>query len=370
MHDRQCGHLRTPFRILERAKADNVQGRSAQTAIAMSTFHLSTLPTRSSRLSHLRALLASSPEHIVLIDRSTPEGWAAIAEARAYILGLPLPPLDQAKGSKSKSKGKSPRSYADVLEQASEPEQEQKSQGHGYHVLAPCPHDGICPILASSSGDVCSFSQRLQRPAFLRRTKHAQRGEEDMGYTYVVFSKGERPRTATHAEAGGAEAGAVEGADGSSGNSSSRGAGNGRDESSPTRSQGKDRANGRIGGVGREELEKARAKMKGKSVLREVEGGEYEMVSMAELQGSLPLHLHQGMGKVGEESEDGEVPVAMVDHESLRREAYSWPRLVAPPIKRSGHVVMDVCSANGTSCASPLTLCTVQALDLLSRPSS
>ena len=185
-----------------------------------------------------------------------------------------------------------------------------------------------------------------------------------MGYTYVAFSKGERPATAIHARAG--EADAAEEPSGIS----SRGAGNGQDDSSAARSEGKDSANGRMGGVGREELEKERAKMKGKSVLREVEGGEYEMVSMAELQGSLPLHLQQVMSKADKEMDDGEVPVAMVDHESLRKEAYSWPRLVAPPIKRSGHVVMDVCSANGTSCASPLTLCTVQAQGMLSRPSS
>lgn len=32
---------------------------------------------------------------------------------------------------------------------------------------------------------------------------------------------------------------------------------------------------------------------------------------------------------------------------ALRHEAYSWPRLVFPPIKRSGHIIIDGCTAEG-----------------------
>lgn len=32
---------------------------------------------------------------------------------------------------------------------------------------------------------------------------------------------------------------------------------------------------------------------------------------------------------------------------ALRREAYSWPRLVFPPLKRSKHVILDSCTAEG-----------------------
>lgn len=38
-----------------------------------------------------------------------------------------------------------------------------------------------------------------------------------------------------------------------------------------------------------------------------------------------------------------------VDQEDLRKEAYYWPRLVYPPLKRSGHVVMDTCHPSGES---------------------
>jgi hypothetical protein len=31
----------------------------------------------------------------------------------------------------------------------------------------------------------------------------------------------------------------------------------------------------------------------------------------------------------------------------LRGEAYRWPRLVFPPLKKSGHVILDACTAEG-----------------------
>lgn len=34
-------------------------------------------------------------------------------------------------------------------------------------------------------------------------------------------------------------------------------------------------------------------------------------------------------------------------NEALRREAFSWPRLVFPPLKRNGHIIMDSCTAEG-----------------------
>lgn len=31
----------------------------------------------------------------------------------------------------------------------------------------------------------------------------------------------------------------------------------------------------------------------------------------------------------------------------MKAEAFHWPRLVLPPLKKSGHIVMDVCSPSG-----------------------
>jgi len=35
--------------------------------------------------------------------------------------------------------------------------------------------------------------------------------------------------------------------------------------------------------------------------------------------------------------------------QSLRQEAFHWPRLIFPPLKRSGHVVLDCCAPEGKS---------------------
>jgi ribosomal protein RSM22 (predicted rRNA methylase) len=35
------------------------------------------------------------------------------------------------------------------------------------------------------------------------------------------------------------------------------------------------------------------------------------------------------------------------DTTHFEMEAYHWPRLINPPLKRGGHVIMDVCSSSG-----------------------
>jgi ribosomal protein RSM22 (predicted rRNA methylase) len=67
--------------------------------------------------------------------------------------------------------------------------------------------------------------------------------------------------------------------------------------------------------------------------------GDYEMVTL------------QG------EEEDLQTPRQWADDDlshnemqaALRGQAYQWPRLVYPPMKRSGHVVMDTCHPSGES---------------------
>lgn len=32
----------------------------------------------------------------------------------------------------------------------------------------------------------------------------------------------------------------------------------------------------------------------------------------------------------------------------LRRDAYHWPKLIVPPLKRAGHIILDSCTPEGT----------------------
>lgn len=174
---------------------------------------------------------------------------------------------------------------------------------------------------------VCGFSQRLQRPSFVRRTKHSGQGHEDMGYSYIVVRRGPRP-------------------------------------SNPGTTVG------RVGPIGRVALEK-------------------ELESQIPVK-ELVLHSEPESARPGEElnssvdedpteiqaSEEPAIPAATrpvkeldssVDEDSteiqaseepatpaaldaaLRLEAYNWPRLIFPPLKKSGHIILDGCTPEGKS---------------------
>jgi hypothetical protein len=159
-----------------------------------------------------------------------------------------------------------------------------------------CPHDRGCPIHWSDVGKgklVCGFSQRMERPSFVRRTKHSGIGHEDIGYSYVVIRRGPRP-------------------------------------SIP------DVKVGRLGEVGRRQIQSEGAK--GQPVELELDDGS----SVA------PTQLANAIVPPEEITEPSTPSPAEIDS-LLQAESFHWPRLVFPPLKKSGHVVMDVCAPSGTS---------------------
>eukprot|EP00834_Sanchytrium_tribonematis_P008345 NODE_950_length_2933_cov_0.834157.p1 type:complete len:341 gc:universal NODE_950_length_2933_cov_0.834157:1003-2025(+) len=64
-------------------------------------------------------------------------------------------------------------------------------------VLAPCTHNGICPlhnILPNERKSWCHFAQRTVRPEFTKLTKHSIHDCEDTKFTYLIISKFVQPQ--------------------------------------------------------------------------------------------------------------------------------------------------------------------------------
>lgn len=230
--------------------------------LAITAFSLSALPTDVHRKEVIKQMWASGAETIVVLDHANKEGFASVLAARHGI-------LDLAKKSDDWDDVKVELS-PEALQQESEP----------VHIVAPCPHEHECPLLGSKLH--CSFSQRIQRPAFVRRTKHSGVGHEDVKYSYVVIRRGTRPATV------------------------------------PLTS-----TLGREGRLSR--IEHAKNNPDTREVV---------------LDGS-------GEGELAPKAEPPAVDQDPELDDKLRQEAYSWPRLVFPPLKNGGHVILDVCANHG-----------------------
>ncbi|KAF8079067.1 mitochondrial small ribosomal subunit Rsm22-domain-containing protein [Lyophyllum atratum] len=248
---------------------DQIRRSEGHDAVALSAFMLTSLATPQMRKALVKEMWTSGAHVMVLIDHNTSAGFEAIAEARQVLLDM----------------GR--REFEDV-----------ESPGMGSHVVAPCPHDGACPLHhPGSTRLVCGFSQRMQRPSFVRKTKHSGVGHEDIEYSYVVIRRGARPLPTTT-------------------------------------------YSGRVGEVGRRALDKdasSRAPMKELKL-----HSEHEALAGAAMEEAPAVASEILLAEAKTE------PVSQTElEEALRLESYSWPRLVFPPLKKSGHIILDSCTAEG-----------------------
>jgi hypothetical protein len=129
----------------------------------------------------------------------------------------------------------------------------------------------------------------------MRLTKHSGVGHEDIEYSYVVVRRGPRPIPGPIMM-------------------------------------------GRIGEVGRRSI----AQEASRKPLRELTIHDETTVEEFPPTTPPPTTTEVGSSVEPESPENFE--------EALRLESFSWPRLVFPPLKRSGHIILDSCTAEGKAC--------------------
>jgi len=102
------------------------------------------------------AVLTSAVQHgqvVAVIEPGTPAGYRRILEARRHLLAA------------------------------------------GMNILAPCPHEGGCPMEAAAD-DWCHFAARINRGSAHRSLKGGSLSHEDEKFAYVVASRTRFPRAA------------------------------------------------------------------------------------------------------------------------------------------------------------------------------
>ncbi|KAG6911344.1 hypothetical protein DXG01_001015 [Tephrocybe rancida] len=223
---------------------DHMHRSVGHDTIAMSAFMLTSLPTSQHRKSLVKEMWDSGAHVMVLIDHNTTAGFEAIAESREFLLNMGRKEME------------------DV-----------EAEGwpiRGSHVVAP----------------------RMQRPSFVRKTKHSGVGHEDIEYSYVVIRRGPRPTSSTNNA-------------------------------------------GRVGEVGRRALDKETSSL-----------APVKELKLDSEHGTLSDDIVEDTPAMATDSLIAETKVSQEElEEALRLESYSWPRLVFTPLKKSGHIILDSCTS-------------------------
>ncbi|KFK32955.1 hypothetical protein AALP_AA6G311300 [Arabis alpina] len=148
--------------------------------LVIASYVLGEIPSLKDRITVVRQLWDLTDDLLVLVEPGTPHGANIISQMRSHILWM-----ENRKMRKLGDKMKKNEAVKDVLDLKL-----------GAHIVAPCPHDGKCPL--QNTAKYCHFVQRLQRTSSQRSYKRTKgvplRGFEDEKFSFVVFKRGQRPR--------------------------------------------------------------------------------------------------------------------------------------------------------------------------------
>lgn len=371
----------------------SVQGHS----FVVASYVLAELRTPAERRKTVEALWARTTGVLLLVEPGTPVGSANIREARTQILAT-------VKSTEPLTEG----TLTGETDQAAERigiGTGCAARQAGAHVVAPCPHDGGCPMDGTDSW--CHFAQRFRRTVAQKRSKTLEGGQkprdyQDERFSYVALRRGPRPAAVgTHITKGSAAA-AMEAANVTMPVDAAGLASTGsdeeeiseaeeepmeppseealalimqsiRDENSDDDEDSDEEATDRAAFL--EEVAKHSMQSRAPPVpaiavpsavtdtpnsaqtTDIVQGGGDPPQIVTFISDTAAFTGGQSVEESDEEEEeenDGEPPpLSPRDIEAAVAASGSWSRVIRPPRKKRGHVVLDLCSANGPGGKGP-----------------
>lgn len=253
-------------------KSNYKKSDESENIIAMTTFTLSEINNSIDRRELITRLWKSEADIIVVIDRGTKLGFERVQEARNQLLGM---------------------------------------EDDDCHVLSPCPHDGICPLLKTK--DFCHFSQRIQRPSFQRYVKRAKLGTEDQKYSFVVIKRGKRPTL--------------------------------------TDEKKKELTYSKLSPMELINMLKMKSRKQleviGENNHNESIGDNEYSLDLTPFVNSLNNSQQNVYNEIANSIVNGNNIIKADQRELLRLDSYNWPRIIYQPLKRKGHIILDSCHPNG-----------------------
>lgn len=160
------------------ALARKINKSERQHDLVIASYVLGEIASLKDRFTIVRQLWDLTRDVLVLVEPGTPHGANIISQVRSHILWME-------KRKCRKLEAASKVASKDLI-----------TEKIGAHVVAPCPHDGACPL--DNTEKYCHFVQRLERTTSQRAYKRSKgvplRGFEDEKFCYVAFRRGPRPR--------------------------------------------------------------------------------------------------------------------------------------------------------------------------------
>ncbi|XP_043689019.1 methyltransferase-like protein 17, mitochondrial [Telopea speciosissima] len=155
----------------------NLEKSDREHDLVIASYVLGEVPSLKDRITIVRQLWDLTRDVLVLVEPGTPHGSNIISQMRSHILWMAKRKCRKCDGSDEASK--------DIVASKSDA-----------FVVAPCPHDGACPL--ENTGKYCHFVQRLERTSSQRAYKRSKgqplRGFEDEKFCFVALRRGQRPQ--------------------------------------------------------------------------------------------------------------------------------------------------------------------------------